>query len=488
MSSAIHIGTGGPAVYVQMSNMGPQGGHFLDATKSFFKSVSKKHSLFALAEAFQPFNTSAPGFGGLNVCKFERGGDGIRRTAIVCTLSALTLATPAVVSDASHENGGNGIIDGPDTANNRYVSWHPSIMMFMTDNIECQIGQNRFDQLYGHNIAALEALNGTADKPLDTMIGGTTIASAFYGSLINQNLMMDIPLWYSQSETQMFPHIGLNRYDLYLKWTTKRYTDCIVQCNGYRADGSHAMQDWTATTYNYYTNTPTLTNTGILVSYVYFDKPERHFFANSVLEYVINCTQQNQDVSVTAAQTAINVRTAMTFPSFRLFWYFLGSEAQKAHCWGDWSGGLYRIQPQGNAANGQLFADHSFSTLQLMLNSQQRTPVHTAGFYRDQQALYQSGRIPNAFVYQYNWGLDAKSIHDLGYCQLAMIDNFSMNFVRQGILVAQAAVNTAYASTVTVSGHAYTDTQSEAGSLYIANQYKQLFRLGNGVAGYWYNS
>lgn len=483
---SIHIGNGAPAVYTQMGNMGPQAAFFLDANKSFFKGVAKKHSLFALAEAFQPFNTSAPGFGGLNTCKFERGGDGIRKLGIACTVPALTLKAPADVITA--EAGGNGIIDGPDTANNRYVSWHPSIMMFMTDNIDLTIGQNRFDILYGHNIAALEAMNGTADRPQDALVGGTTIASAFYGSLVNQHLMMDVPFWMGQSETQMFPHIGLNRYDMYLKWTVKRATDAIVQCKGYRTDGSHNMQDWTATTYNYYTNTPTLSNLAVMISYVYFDKPERHFFANSVLEYVINCTQQNQDTSVTAAQTSIPVRTSMTFPSLRLFWYFLGSEAQKAHCWGDWSGGLYRIQPQGNAANGQLVADHAFATAQLTLNSQQRTPSHTAGFYKDQQAYYQNSRIPNAFVYQYNWGLDAKSIHDLGYCQLAMIDNFTMTFVRQGVLVAQKSVNDAYPSTVVVGGHAYTDTQSEAATLYINNQYKQLFRLGAGVAGYWFNS
>lgn len=499
MSSTIFTGSGSTAVNTQLGMKGPQDEFtVLGAIDTFFKGSIKKHSNFAIAEVFQIPTVS--GFGLQNLFKLDRAGDAIGKMAYCGVLDPLTLKTVANVAaaDVTMGNPGNGVIDGPGQLNNRWCSWVGQVGYHMFDQIELNIGNYPFYQSRGEFLAAEEDLYGSTDKPMDALIGGSTsMSQAFYQSLHYQYLQVNIPMWFTEHVSKCLPQIALTRHDIQLKLQMKTAANCIVQCNGYRTDGSDNLLDWTsAGATAYYSNTPTINNVALLVQYYYFDQYERGVMANAEHEFLIQQVQQNGDttVSLQTAAHSVPIRLIFNHPVSRLLWWFISTEAANAHTWGDWSGGLYKVVPQGAAGTGagtQLFADHSFFSAQLTFNSQARTPVQIAQFYRDFLASIYSKRIPGSFVYQYGFGIDHNSTDDCGSANMSRLDNVYLNLFRQGITTTNAAVNTSVAGTFVVDNTAhplYANTQMAAGTFKVMAKNWNVMKIAGGMAGIYFTS
>lgn len=504
MASSLLQGSGVQGSQSQMKCVGPQN-DFINTGSSatFFKDVIRKHAMFVMTEVYQPQQNTGC-FGKQVNWRLDRNHDLIRKIYFCGILDPIRLRIAANIQTADGLAtspaivGSNGIIDGPGGIYNRWASWVGGVGAHAIQNVSLEIGNYTFDSLTGELIEIKNATDGTVDKPQDDMIGGCSSASeTFYRSLVYQQLYVNLPFWFQESSSQAIPQIALSRHEINVRITFRTALQCMVQCCGYRTDGSDNLNHALTTTnaYHDFTNaaTPDIQNAALMISGVHLDTNERALFARNQHEYLINQHQSSGDLSFaahTSSQTTA-LRVSFNHPIQRMFWVFLGNEAADAHTWGDWSGGMYLLKPQGAASVtgiAQTLADHSFYTAKLTLNGADRTPFHSAQYFHSVVPNDLGKRIPSAFVYQYSFALDPSGVQSTGTLNGSKIDNMQWSIYRQGIVdYTHAAVNTGVAGTLAVSGHTYyAGTQRQAGNMrmYVIN--KNGMKYIGGMAGIYF--
>jgi len=250
---------------------------------TFFKTVYRRHTNFAMESIEQTFNGVAD-FGKRVTCTISRNGDLISRIYLQAVLPGLTQGSAA---------------------------WVPYTGLVMIKTVELEIGGQRIDKHYGDWLYIWNELTLPSAKKLGyrTMVGEQT-----QFDVAAQVVYVPLEFWFCRNPGLALPLIALQYHEVKVNLEFRPYTDMIVVGTG--ATNPTAVS---------------LLYASLWVDYIFLDTDERRRFAQLSHEYLIEQLQFTGDETVTSAINKIKMN--FNHPVKELVWvvqrqdYVLGTSS-----------------------------------------------------------------------------------------------------------------------------------------------------------------
>ena len=247
---------------------------------TFFKVVYRRHTNFSVEPVQQTWNGAAD-FGRTVTCNINRNGDLITNMYVVVKLPV------TVVDSATSKSWG-------------YVN---RLGHALISNVKIEIGGSKIDEQYGDWLNIWYELTHKVgqERGYAKMIGDvpeltaiTTITKPAY------NLYIPLQFWFNRNNGLALPLIALQYHDVRITLTFRPFNECI----------------------NYTQNTEppvvSMTDSFLLIDYVYLDSEERKRFAQASHEYLIEQLQFTGSESWNSSNSKL--RLNFNHPSKYLVW------------------------------------------------------------------------------------------------------------------------------------------------------------------------
>jgi hypothetical protein len=248
---------------------------------TFFKVVYRRHTNFSVEPIQQTWNGSSE-FGKTVTCNINRNGDLITNMYVVVALNPTT---------------GSSIPWG-------YVS---KLGHALISNVKIEIGGSKIDEQYGEWLNIWYELTHKAgqERGYAKMIGDipeltniTTTAKKAY------KLYIPLQFWFNRNNGLALPLIALQYHDVRITVVFRSAEECINWKGGISSPPSS-------------TERPAISDSYLLIDYVYLDSEERKRFAQASHEYLI---EQLQFTGSEALASTGKYRLNFNHPSKYLVW------------------------------------------------------------------------------------------------------------------------------------------------------------------------
>jgi hypothetical protein len=229
---------------------------------TFFKVVYRRHTNFSMECIEQPLDSAK--FGGLHTVQVLRNGDLAGKMYLMTTLPSLKAV----------DNTGAAITSG-----NRQVAWVNRVGHALIDNIECTVGGSLVDKHYGLWYDLWYELTHTLDQEAGykKMIGDVSELTTLGYSHNPYVLYVPLQFWFNRNTGLALPLIALQYHEVRFNIKLNKSSDLIVTQAGAASSLGTSPGD--------------LSDTALLVDYIYLDSEERRRFAQVGHEYLIEQVQ-----------------------------------------------------------------------------------------------------------------------------------------------------------------------------------------------------
>ena len=313
---------------------------------TFFKVVYRRHTNFACEAIEQTFN-GTPAFGGRATVPITRNGDLVTKMWLHTTL----------VGGAGNSN----IVNEPGYA--------------MIKSVELQVGGTKIDKHYGHWMQLWSDLTRSRDQDTNhTALVGT---DQTLNANAEEELFIPLQFFCCRNDGLALPLIALQYHDVRLEFEFSAAS--VVG-----------------------TNTPSISNTTLLVNYIYLDSEERKRFAQASHEYLIEQLQFTGVETAPATAGSAKFRLNFNHPVKELVW----------------------VHQQANAELGTHLAT---TDALLQLNGHDRFSKQNQKFFNAVQTNMHHTRSPSANVNVYSFALNPEEHQPSGTCNFSRIDNATLN-------------------------------------------------------------
>ena len=328
----------------------------VDPEITFFKSMYRRHTNFAVESIEQTFNGTVGPKGKVSAT-ISRNGDLVHRMWLELTLPALA---------ESHNT--------PRAAGDAYAA---------IDNISIEIGGTRVDRHYGDWMKIRDELmheHGKRGHLFDDTTGGVTEFPKVANTVKADELKVRIPLsfWFCKDAGQALPLIALQYHEVKVNVEFK--------ATGSNSDGSTGfLAD---------------TKASLWVDYIYLDTAERQRFARSQHEYLIEQVQTTNKESISGATDKI--RLNFNHPVKELIWTAYGSSTSAKLSASNYDKGLKLAKLKLNGHDRFAERDAAyFNKVQQYQHHSGQSDAYVYSFALDPEKLQPSGtcnfsRIDNA--------------------------------------------------------------------------------------------
>ena len=253
---------------------------------TFFKVVYRRHTNFSVEPVQQTWNGAAD-FGRTVTCNINRNGDLITNMYVVVKLPVTVVINTNTNEKIPSKSWG-------------YVN---RLGHALISNVKIEIGGSKIDEQYGDWLNIWYELTHKVgqERGYAKMIGDvpeltaiTTITKPAY------NLYIPLQFWFNRNNGLALPLIALQYHDVRITLTFRPFNECI----------------------NYTQNTEppvvSMTDSFLLIDYVYLDSEERKRFAQASHEYLIEQLQFTGSESWNSANSKL--RLNFNHPSKYLVW------------------------------------------------------------------------------------------------------------------------------------------------------------------------
>ena len=282
---------------------------------TFFKVVYRRHTNFAVEPIQQTWNGNAD-FGRTVTCTINRNGDLITHMYVVISLNQVALPTGT-------DSNGNTVFTDPAWG---YVS---RLGHAVCDDVKIEIGGSNIDEQYSDWLNIWYELTHKTgqERGYAKMIGDVPLLTNV-NTNTKPNYLMYVPLqfWFNRNNGLALPLIALQYHDVRITLIFKKAQDCI---------------NWSGPSNKPPSMLPNMTDSYLLIDYVYLDSEERKRFAQASHEYLIEQLQFTGSESLSS--TAPKYRLNFNHPCKYLVWvphfdrYLLRQEWLSYAFDGDWS-------------------------------------------------------------------------------------------------------------------------------------------------------
>ena len=253
---------------------------------TFFKVVYRRHTNFSMECIEQPLDSAR--FGGMHTVQVLRNGDLAGKMYLMTTLPALNSLNAA----------GNTAL----ATDNRKVAWVKRVGHALIDNIECTVGGSQVDKHYGMWYDLWYELTHTFDQErgYKKMIGDVPELTNLAYSHKAYTLYVPLQFWFNRNTGLALPLIALQYHEVRFNIKLQAKDNLIVN----QASAT--------------VSTGELSDSALLVDYIYLDSEERRRFAQVGHEYLIEQVQFGGVESLTGANS--KVKLDFNHPCKELVW------------------------------------------------------------------------------------------------------------------------------------------------------------------------
>ena len=279
-------------------------------------------------------------------------------------------------------------------SNAESFSWGTDVGYSLINSVELQIGGTKIDKHYGRWMHVWSQLtrDGSLDNSHTQIIGPATAA----GAAPSHELYVPLQFFCCRNDGLALPLIALQYHDVRLEFEFTSGQNTIVNLN---TAGSAAGSKG---------GNVSISNTSLLVNYIYLDSEERKRFAQASHEYLIEQLQFT-GVETISASGANKVRLNFNHPVKELIWAAEKSDDGVNHF--DFS--------NGSSAN-------PVSKALLQLNGHDRFSEETGKFFNYVQTHTHHSRTPAAGINVYSFALNPEEHQPSGTCNFSRIDNATL--------------------------------------------------------------
>jgi hypothetical protein len=418
---------------------------------TFFKSVYKRHTNFAMESIENPFN-GAPNFGKKVTCTIQRNGDLIYRMYLQAVLPKVTLQSAD----------GSG-------AQFRWLNWPGHNLV---KSVELEIGGQRIDKHYGDWLhiwneltqepgkqAGYAKMVGNVPQLVNVLVQGGDDCEADCGSFVpntsdevakcspEYTLYIPLQFWFNRNAGLALPLIALQYHEVRINL---EFNDLRNLCWDYtpQLSNTHTIRDRVANA--------GLVAASLYVDYIYLDTDERRKFAQTAHEYLIEVLQFTGGESITS--TSNKIKLNFNHPCKELIWvvqrdsYVSCDDAiinpykgQQPFNYSDfWDRAVLESGYSVTRVEGMAGRNPVITGL-LQLNGHDRFSVREGRYFNEVQPYQHHTNIPAVGVNVYSFALQPELHQPSGTCNLSRIDNTTLL-----LTVSSNAVGTDKSSTVRI--------------------------------------
>jgi hypothetical protein len=346
---------------------------------SFFKSVYRRHTNFAIEPIRQIF-TESPDFGKKMVCIIDKKADLLSDILLEVELPALT------------EN----------------VSWTNGIGYFMIDYIELQLGGEPIDRIQGDLMDAWMELSTQLGikNSLYTMIG-KSITFNKNTQTGAKKLLIPLPFWFTRGVERALPLISMQYIDVKIVVQFKSFDQCWYKLSDGALPPSGVM----------------ITKSSLVCNYVYLDVYERQKMASQQsFEYLIEQFQMTNTFQVPQNSININMPIYFNHPVKELIWMYRTNVATNTNNYYNYANILNYNTPNE-------IRNDPFNNLQMRFNGNDRFEYIPSQFFYLYQPYRHHSCGTNQYIHVYTFALNPEGVQPSGTCNFSKIDNATLNLV-----------------------------------------------------------
>ena len=369
---------------------------------TFFKVVYRRHTNFACEAIEQTFNGS-PALGGRATVPITRNGDLVTKMWLHTTINA-TFAANNVAN-------GNATVTLVADAGNAIIK-----------SVELQIGGTKIDKHYGRWMSIWGDLTRTGDQDTNhyNMVAGASATAGAVLTRTNANgagdesteLFVPLQFFCCRNDGLALPLIALQYHDVRLEFEFDTAANIFGAGNAVNG----ADTDPTAAT-----AALALSNSSLLVNYIYLDSEERKRFAQASHEYLI---EQLQFTGVETIKEGNNkVRLNFNHPVKELVWAIPSASAAANNC----TDAQKFVNYTTNADSANAAAVNPTKDALLQLNGHDRFAQQNGKFFNRLQTNMHHTRSPALGVNVYSFALNPEEHQPSGTCNFSRIDNATLN-------------------------------------------------------------
>ena len=391
---------------------------------TFFKSVYKRHSNFAIEPKEQIFSGGV-NFGQLNSCTVSKDGDLISGMILNINLGSL--------NEDSNNTSNNICIKDIDLncyCNNclkksegTVFSWVNGIGHAIVEYIEIEIGGHVIDKQYGEWFDIWTELTQNFEKKSAyyELIGkkdpGGYSVKSFQDSM---QLLIPLNFWFCKNIGLSIPCIAITNHEIKVNIKWRKFEQLWISNN---ATDKPKIPDFKAS---------------LLIDYIYLDLSERKKFAKDSHFYLIEQTQANGDYYFHKNNKNPSIQLNFYHPVKEIIWamqradvLIRSNDDDEDFSYGnDWF----------NFSNSKNFTSSGvedvFDTALIQINGSDRFNPLPAKYFRLLQPYKHHTKCPNNFVYVYSFALKPEEHQPTGTCNFSNFDNsrLILNMKQKNIL------------------------------------------------------
>ena len=273
-------------------------------------------------------------------------------------------------------------------------SWGTDVGYSLINSIELQIGGTKIDKHYGKWMHIWSQLTKSSNQDVShaQIIGPTTAA----GAAPSHELFVPLQFFCCRNDGLALPLIALQYHDVRLEFNFETGQNTIVNLNTSGQSGSKG-------------GNVSISNTSLLVNYIFLDSEERKRFAQASHEYLI---EQLQFTGIETISTSGSNKIRLNFnhPVKELIWAAEKYAANVSHF--DFS--------DGSSSN-------PVSKAIIQLNGHDRFSEQSGKFFNYVQTHTHHSRTPSVGINVYSFALNPEEHQPSGTCNFSRIDNATLN-------------------------------------------------------------
>lgn len=342
-------------------------------SQTFWKANHAKHTPFAIEPKEFEFQGTAD-WNRRVTCTIPRTGDLLKDCFLVMTIGRL--------------DNGNG---------NAYFT--DDLGRACLDSIVVELGSVQYDILQPEYMHAYEELSVLKERQLGYLTGKSGIkAELVEWGKHDQKLYVHIPFFWSDETSNSLPLVALHLTDvkIHVRWKPKA---AVIKSTD--ENNPYVINDQTDAL---------IKECYIMSEIVYLDDPERDWFADSALKYLLHQVQFLGTNSVPVGVSNVRFDLHLNHPTKELIVLLRRESSTDALEYFNFSG---EEAPHGDA----------FKTLSLKLNGNDRFTPRDPYYFRTIQPKLYHTRIPDKHIYVVCFALKPEILEPTGSINFSRIDN-----------------------------------------------------------------
>ena len=273
--------------------------------------------------------------------------------------------------------------------------WNTDIGYSLIDSVEFLIGGSRIDKHYGKWMHIWSQLTRTSDHDnAHNQIINPNISSSV-------NLFIPLQFYFCRNNGLALPLIALQYHDVELEF---------IFSPKYKIANNFIVNNGIVTSGNKFNNL-SMSNTTLLINYIYLDETERKLFAQASHEYLFEQTQLN--VSRVFINSYNNIHLEMNHPIKELIWVIEKSKFMN-----------FNFTNSLQQTSGSSPINDSC----LLLNGYERFTKQQSKYFNYLQPYIHHTRTPNTGIYVYSFSLDPEIHQPTGTCNFSRLDFPKLTF------------------------------------------------------------